>query len=172
MIKKILFLIFISLLFVNPLYPDIDYKDPTWNTGKDDLRHLKGKNSNYKKGLDSLKQAIKLEKKGKIEKANKRFNRSLKFFISANEENPDQTSILYFLGYIYERVDDYIMAEIYFTEGLEINSKHSILNKNLGELYIKTNRVTKAKERLKFLKDCKCDEYKDLENSIKLGVIK
>ena len=37
----------------------------------------------------------------------------------------------------------------------------------MGKLYIQTNRIEKAKERLQVLKDCKCKEFKDLEIAIK-----
>ena len=52
-------------------------------------------------------------------------------------------------------------------KGLEIKPNHNGINEYLGELYVKTNRIEKAKERLKVLKDCKCDEFKDLELIIK-----
>ena len=71
MVKKIIFLIFISLLFISPIYPFDDTKDSVWNTGKDDLRHLKAKNSDYQKGKNALKQAEKLYKKGKVKKSKK-----------------------------------------------------------------------------------------------------
>jgi hypothetical protein len=37
----------------------------------------------------------------------------------------------------------------------------------LGELYVQTNRIDKAKERLAVLKNCKCEEYQELELIIK-----
>ena len=161
MIKKILFLIFISLLFIKPIYPD-DTKDPIWNTGRDDIRHLKAKNSNYKKGKDSLKQAKRYHKKGKINKAKLRFNDSIKFFTLANKKYPQDPDILNYLGYSLRQVDDFIMAEIYYTQGLEVNPKHINMNKNLGKLYLETNRINKAKEILTILENCSCIEFDEL----------
>jgi len=36
----------------------------------------------------------------------------------------------------------------------------------LGELYVATNRVELAKERLEILKGCNCDEFNDLKEII------
>jgi len=36
----------------------------------------------------------------------------------------------------------------------------------LGELYIKTNRIELAKERLEVLKGCKCEEFEELKELI------
>ena len=54
----------------------------------------------------------------------------------------------------------------FYLEGLKINPKHVGINEYLGELYIATNRVDKAKERLKVLETCNCEEYSELKNLI------
>ena len=48
---------------------------------------------------------------------------------------------------------------------LRIN-KNPIINKRLGELYINTKRIDLAKERLKTLSICNCQEYLILKNII------
>ena len=172
MFKKYLFLISITFFLNISIYStgaEISVFDTAYKTGSDDQSFLIGKNSNYKKGIDSLKQAVKFEKKGKTKKANRRYNDSIKLFIEANDENPNEPNILYYLGFIYEKVNDYTMAEIYYTEGLEIDPKHNIINAYLGDLYIETNRIDKAKERLKVLKNCNCNQFKKLEAKIKLS---
>ena len=88
-----------------------------------------------------------------MQKAEDRFNDCIKFFIAANNENPNEPDILYYLGFSYKNVSDIIMAEIYYEQGLEIDPKHININKNLAELYIETNRIHKAKERLKLLEN-------------------
>ena len=165
MIIKVSFLFFIILLFINPVYSD-DTRDSIWNTGKDDLRYLKGKNSNYKRGRDALNQAKKYYKKGKANKAKRRINDSIKFFTLANEKYPQDPDILNYLAYTLKIVDDYIMAEIYYTQGLEINPKHVDINKNLGKLYVEINQISKAKERLAALKNCNCIEFDELRSLI------
>ena len=40
------------------------------------------------------------------------------------------------------------------------------INEYLGELYVVTNRIDLAKERLSVLKNCNCEEYKELKEII------
>ena len=58
------------------------------------------------------------------------------------------------------------IGNIYANEALflsKINPKHNGINEYLGELYIQTNRLDLAKERLEVLKNCKCEEYEELK---------
>jgi len=166
--KKYLLTVFITLFFCSPIYSaeSKSKKDGVWNTGQDDISHTKGKNSNYKKGHDALKQAKKYDQKKKFVKSKKRFNDAIKFFVLANEENPSQPDILNYLGYSFRKTGDFAMAEIYYEQGLAINPHHIGINEYLGELYVETNRIDKAKERLMVLKDCNCEEYEKLNNLI------
>ena len=50
--------------------------------------------------------------------------------------------------------------------GLEIDPTHNGINEYLGELYVLTNRVSLAKERLNILKSCNCEEYQELKDVI------
>ena len=131
--------------------------------GRQDNTYLKVTNSHYKKGLDALKQAKKYAKKEKKDKAQKRFNDAIKFFILSNKENPGNPNILNYLGFSFQKVGDFIMAEIYYNEGLDIDPEHVGINEYLGELYVETNRLGKAKERLKILANCKCEEFRELK---------
>ena len=168
MIKKYLLPFFIIIFFYSTVYSATSKseKDGVWNTGRDDISHMKGKNSNYKKGYDAHKQAKKYDQKEKSDKAKKRFNDAIKFFILANEENPSQPDILYYLGYSFSKIGDFAMAEIYYEQGLSIDPHHIGINEYLGELYVETNRIDKAKERLKVLENCKCKEFDKLQNLI------
>ena len=58
-------------------------------------------------------------------------------------------------------------AENYYLKGLDLDPKHNGINEYLGELYVQTDRIDKAKERLAVLKNCNCDEYQELELIIK-----
>ena len=58
-------------------------------------------------------------------------------------------------------------AEKFYLEGLSIKPNHNGINEYLGELYVQTNRIDKAKERLAILKNCNCDEYNELDLIIK-----
>ena len=167
MIKRYLTLLLIVFLFNCPVYSD-ETKTDTLDFGKghEDHSFLKVKNSNFKKARDAIKQAKKYDKRGKLGKANKRFNDAIKFLTIANKELPNEPAILNYLGYSFKKVGDLIMAEIYYEQGLAIDPEHIGINEYLGELYADTNRISKAKERLKVLENCKCEEFKELQNLI------
>ena len=66
------YLILILIVFSINILPycikvNADEKDGIWNTGKDDISHMKAKNSDYKRGRDALKQAIRYDKKGRYD---------------------------------------------------------------------------------------------------------
>ena len=132
--------------------------------GREDLSFLNVKNSNYKKGIYAIKRASKFEKKNKLKKANKYFEKALKYFVSAHKEYPDNIDILNYLGFTYYKVGDLTMSEIYYQEGLVIDPKNNFTNQKLGEIYFNTKRVNLANERLKFLSSCDCQEYLDLKS--------
>ena len=50
--------------------------------------------------------------------------------------------------------------------GLKIEPDHKGINEYLGELYVVTNRIELAKQRLDVLKNCNCKEYKELKDII------
>ena len=134
--------------------------------GSSDTDSVKIKYPNYKKGASLIKKGKKLEKKGKIKKAKQKFNKALEYLIIANDKNPDQPDILNYLGFAFRKTGDFIMAEVYYSQGLEIDPNHIGINEYLGELYIETNRIDLAKQRLEILKDCSCEEYSELKELI------
>ena len=54
----------------------------------------------------------------------------------------------------------------FYLQGLQIEPNHNGINEYLGELYMITNRTDLARERLKVLKNCKCEEYNELKGII------
>ena len=131
------------------------------SSGSDD-----NKSSLYDRAESLIKRGKKLEKKGKIKKAKQRFNKALEYLIIANDKNPDQPDILNYLGFAYRKTGDFMMAEVYYLQGLEIDPNHIGINEYLGELYIETNRIDLAKQRLEILKGCSCEEYGELKELI------
>ena len=125
-----------------------------------------GSTNYYKKGETLIKRAKKLEKKGKIEKANKRYEKALEYLIKSNKEKPNQPDTLNYLGFAFRKLGNFEEAEKYYLIGLNIKPDHNGINEYLGELYIKTNRIDLAKERLEVLKSCKCEEYEELKEII------
>ena len=57
-------------------------------------------------------------------------------------------------------------GEEYYLLGLQIDPEHKGINEYLGELYVVTDRIELAKERLSVLKNCNCEEYKELKEII------
>tara|TARA_B100002051_G_scaffold271628_1_gene306710 strand:+ start:299 stop:763 length:465 start_codon:yes stop_codon:yes gene_type:complete len=122
--------------------------------------------SNYKKGSSIILKAKKLEEKGKIEKAKKRYEKALKYLIKSNKEKPNQPDTLNYLGFALRKTGNLKEAEKYYLIGLGIDPNHNGINEYLGELYINTNRMELAKERLEVLKSCNCEEYQELKELI------
>jgi tetratricopeptide (TPR) repeat protein len=122
--------------------------------------------SNYDKAVAHIKSAKKYEKKGKTDKAKKKYEKALKLLEKANIKNPNNADTLNYLGFTTRKLGNFSKGEEYYLQGLAINPKHIGINEYLGELYVATNRVSLAKERLKVLETCNCEEYKDLKDII------
>ena len=164
---KKLFFFFILLTFFSNISNSAENKETFDGAGgREDLSYLNAPNSNFKKGNDSLNQALKLIKKNKIDKANLRLEKALGYFILAYKNTPNDIEILYLLGYTYYLVDDLFMSEIYYTEALNIDPKNILINQKLGELYFKSKRVGLAEDKLNFLANCNCQEYFELKEII------
>ena len=122
--------------------------------------------SDYDKAVQSIKFAKKYEKKGKLEKAKKRYAKAQKLLLKSNKEKPLQADTLNYLGFTTRKLGDYENGEKYYLLGLEIDPNHKGINEYLGELYVATNRMDLAKERLKVLETCNCEEYNELKEII------
>ncbi len=122
--------------------------------------------SNYDKAVKLILEAKKYEKKGKTKKANKRYERALKYLLKSNKEKPNIPNTLNYLGFTTRKLGDYENGEKYYLQGLAIDPNHIGINEYLGELYVSTNRLDLANERLKILKNCNCEEYQELKEII------
>ena len=155
MIKKFfLTLSFFTILLTN-----------SYSAGSSDDSSSKVK-SNYDKAVTIIKSAKKYEKKGKTEKAIKRYEKAQKLLIESNNKNPNVADTLNYLGFTTRKLGDYDAGEKYYLQGLEIEPNHVGINEYLGELYVVTNRMDLAKERLNILKACNCEEYDELKEII------
>jgi tetratricopeptide (TPR) repeat protein len=121
----------------------------------------------YKAAKSLVKRGKKLELKGKNEKALKLYNSAYKKLLEANKLESRNPDILNYLGFTLRKAGKYEQAEKYYLQGLEIKPDHNGINEYLGELYVKTNRIDKANERLAVLKNCKCEEYNELKEIMK-----
>ncbi len=125
------------------------------------------KSNYYADAKKLVKRAGKLEKKEKIDKAKKLYSQAfqkLEKAYSSEKKNPD---ILNYMGYTSRKIGNFEQAEKFYLTGLSIKPDHNGINEYLGELYVQTNRIDKANERLDVLKNCNCEEYKELELIIK-----
>ena len=153
MIKKTFYsLLFLVLLSTN-----------SYSAGTDSTSKVK---SDYSKAVSLIKAAKKYEKKGKIEKANKRYVKAQALLIKSNKKKPLQADTLNYLGFTTRKLGDFENGEKYYLLGLKIDPNHMGINEYLGELYVVTNRIDLAKERLKILKSCNCNEYQELKDII------
>ena len=161
MLKKYLFFLLFSVIFNSFAY------SASTSSGNNDGKSMKV--NNFKKGSSLIKQAKKYEAQNKREKAKKRFSKALKYLLLANKEKPKQPNTLNYLGFASRKIGNLEIAEKYYLEGLSIDPNHFGINEYLGELYVNTNRLDKAKERLKVLENCNCEEFLELDKAIKSG---
>ena len=119
--------------------------------------------SNYEKAVTHIEAAKKHEKKGKLEKANKRYAKAQGLLIKSNNKKPNDADTLNYLGFTTRKLGDFENGEKYYLQGLAIDPNHKGINEYLGELYVATKRHNLAIERLEVLKGCNCEEYEQLK---------
>ena len=124
------------------------------------------KDNLYKSAEKLILKAKKLEKKDKVEKALSLYAKAFKKLEKAHAKNKKNPDILNYIGYTLRKAGYFEKAETYYLIGLELDTEHLGINEYLGELYIQTNRIDLAKERLEVLKGCKCEEYEELKELI------
>ena len=113
--------------------------------------------------LSHIKAAKKFEKKDKLDKAKKRYQKAQKLLIQSNNKFPNKADTLNYLGFTTRKLGDFENGEKYYLQGLAIEPDHVGINEYLGELYVATNRHNLAVERLEILKSCNCKEYDELK---------
>ena len=121
----------------------------------------------YEDAVKLIKRAGKLEKKDKTDKAKKLYSKAfdkLEKAYKTDKKNPD---ILNYMGFTTRKTGNFEKAEKFYLKGLSLKPNHNGINEYLGELYVQTNRIDKANERLDVLKSCNCKEYSELELIIK-----
>ena len=121
----------------------------------------------YDEAVKLVKRAGKLERKEKLDKAKKLYSQAFSKLEKAHKKNKKDPDILNYMGFTSRKVGNFEIAEKFYLQGLSIKPNHNGINEYLGELYVQTNRIDKANERLEILKNCNCDEYKELELIIK-----
>ena len=153
MIKNILIsLLFIALVTTNSIA-----------AGSSDSGSSKTK---YDIAVTHIKAAKKFESQDNLKEAKKKYKKAQKLLIQSNKKFPNKADTLNYLGFTTRKLGDYENGEKYYLEGLAIDPTHIGINEYLGELYVATNRVNLAIERLEILKACNCEEYQELKEII------
>ena len=148
--KKIILTLFVTLML-------------TGNSHAAGSSSSSSSSSNYDKAVKLIKSAKKYEQKEKADKAKKNYEKAQKLLIKSNDKNPNNADTLNYLGFTTRKLGDYENGEKYYLQGLAIEPNHKGINEYLGELYVVTNRINLAKERLEVLKDCSCEEFDELK---------
>ncbi len=125
------------------------------------------KESLYEDAVKLVKRAGKLEKKDKTDKAKKLYSQAFNKLEKAYKSDKKNPDILNYMGFTTRKTGNFEKAEKFYLEGLSLKPNHNGINEYLGELYVQTNRMDKANERLEVLKNCNCKEYGELELIIK-----
>ena len=123
--------------------------------------------SMYDEAVKLIKRAGNLEKKDKKDKAVKLYKEAFSKLQTANKKDKNNPNILNYMGFTSRKSGNFDEAEKFYLKGLSLDPKHNGINEYLGELYVQTNRIEKAKERLAVLKNCNCKEFQELELIIK-----
>ena len=151
--KKIILTLFVTLML-------------TGNSHAAGSSSSSGSSSNYDKAVKLIKSAKKYEQKEKADRAKKNYEKAQKLLIKSNDKNPNNADTLNYLGFTTRKLGDYENGEKYYLQGLAINPNHNGINEYLGELYVVPDRIDLAKERLKVLESCNCEEYNELKDII------
>ena len=94
---------------------------------------------------------------------------ALQHLTKALEKDSNNADIHNLLGYSYRKLGNTPKAFEHYNMALKINSKHRGANEYLGELYLETDQLAKAEERLEVLDNAcfwGCEEYDDLKEAI------
>ncbi len=124
------------------------------------------KKPSYKNAVKLIEAAKKYETKDKMDKALKRYKKAQKILLELDKKKPLQADTLNYLGFTTRKLGDFEAGEKYYLLGLQVDPKHVGINEYLGELYVVTDRINLAKERLEVLKSCNCEEYQELKEII------
>ena len=84
-------------------------------------------------------------------------------------EDTQQADVYNLLGFTLRKTGDFKTSLTYYTKALELQPDHKAAREYLGELYVETGNMEKAKEQLGVLaKLCPagCEEREDLQKAI------
>lgn len=98
------------------------------------------------------------------------YSMAIKQLESLENKRPDDADVLNLLGYSHRKSKDFTFAEEYYLKALAIDPKHRGANEYIGQLYLETDRLEQAEERLKVLKKASFlpnKQYRNLKKAIR-----
>lgn len=91
---------------------------------------------------------------------------TLRQILAADPNNADALNLM---GFSLRKSGDYKNAQGFYLKALKIAPRHRDANEYLGELYVETGQLAKARERLQVLEaicGTGCEQYRELKQSI------
>jgi len=126
----------------------------------------------YAKGYDEAQEAKKLKKDGKAGDAKKKFGKAIKKFESAVERDPAYYQAWNMLGYCSRNLGDLKRAFSAYEKCLSIKPDYDEAHEYLGEAYLQSGNLDKAKVELAWLRANDSDEAGELAEKIDEAVKK
>ena len=99
------------------------------------------------------------------------YNRAIELLQKVVAAKPGNADAWNYLGFSHRKLKKFGQAMTAYQKALAIDPQHRGANEYLGELYLQTGDLAKAKERLKKLDDVcffGCEEFDDLKEAIKV----
>ena len=125
-----------------------------YGDGDESMQRSKG-SSNFEAGAKAVKAA--------------NYESALVHLKKALKESPENADVHNLVGYSYRKLGNSKLAFEHYLKALSLEPKHRGVNEYLGELYLETQQLAKAEERLKVLETAcasGCEEYDDLKVAI------
>ena len=97
------------------------------------------------------------------------FQVAIKYLKQAAKRSTNKADIYNLMGYSHRKLDLLEEAFFWYQKALKLDPRHLGANEYIGELYLQTNNLKKAKEHLEVLDDVclfGCEEYDDLKDAI------
>jgi tetratricopeptide (TPR) repeat protein len=120
----------------------------------------------YAKGYGEVQEAKKLKEAGKAGEAKKKFGKAIKKFETAVERDPRYYEAWNMLGYCSRNLGDLKRAFSAYEKCLTIKPDYDEAHEYLGEAYLQSGDLAKAKVELAWLRANDSDEADELAEKI------
>ncbi len=152
-----------------PPPPPRETPSASTNAGQVDSTMIPGRadaEKAYKKGWEISEEAKKQLAAGKANDAKKKFGKALKKFREATDYDPKYFEAWNMIGFTSRKSGDLKGSFEAYQKCLEIEPEYAQAHEYLGEAYLMTNDLTKAKEQLMWLVSRKSEQAGELATKI------